>query len=266
MPTITRRLYRFRNLLATLTRRDLKARYRGSMLGWLWSLVTPLLLLGVYTFVFNYVFRPKFAEIDPYSLFLITGLFPWIWVQTSLLEGTASLLSNSDLLRKATFPAELLPVVPVLVNLVHYLLSLPILGVAFVVAHAKGFAVGGVGAFALPLIVLLQLPMVAGLALGLATLNAHFKDVKDLLANVLMICFFMTPILYDLRMIEEPLLHSVVAANPFTPFVLAYQSALFHGTFPTFDLWWKMVLMSALGWWLGTLLFERLSDTLVEAV
>ena len=127
MSQVAKRLFVFRGLLWTLVVRELKARYRGSFLGYFWSLVNPLLLLAVYTFVFNYIFRPRMEGADPYALFLMTGLFPWVWASTSLLEGTVSLTANAGLIRKAVFPAEVLPVVNVLANLVHFLFALPIL-------------------------------------------------------------------------------------------------------------------------------------------
>ena len=105
-------IFRFRGLLATLTSRELKARYRGSVLGFLWSLANPLLLLAVYSFVFSVVFKPaRRRRHEPYALFLVSGLFPWIWLSASPLEGSMSLVANSGLIRKAVFPAELLPMV-----------------------------------------------------------------------------------------------------------------------------------------------------------
>ena len=127
-------LFRFRGLLATLTSRELKARYRGSVLGFLWSLANPLLLLAVYTFVFSVVFKPgDRGGMTPYALFLVSGLFPWIWTSASALEGSMSLIANSGLIRKAVFPAELLPMVSVLSNLVHFLFALPIV----IAAHRR---------------------------------------------------------------------------------------------------------------------------------
>ena len=111
---IASRVFRHRGLLAALTLRELKARYRGSILGFFWSLVQPLLLLAVYTFVFSVVFQPRSAGADPYALFLVCGLFPWIWLSTALVEGTTSLVASAGLIRRAVFPAELLPIVPVL--------------------------------------------------------------------------------------------------------------------------------------------------------
>jgi len=259
-------LVRFRGLLATLTSRDLKARYRGSVLGFLWSLVNPLLLLVVYSFVFGYVFRrPVGGDAEPYALFLIVGLFPWIWASGALLEGTMSLTTNAGLLRKAVFPVELLPAVPVLANLVHLLLALPIVAGALIVGRVLGHPVGGWGAVALPAVLALQLVMLGGLALGLAALNVHFKDVRDLLANLLTLLFFTAPILYPLNAVPESL-RWLVLLNPFTPFTLAYQTTLFFGRLPGAAAWAQMGAVAVVSWAAGAWLFGRLRETLVEAV
>lgn len=260
-------LFRFRGLLGTLTSRELKARYRGSLLGFFWSLANPLLLLAVYTFVFSVVFKPdERGGMSPYALFLVSGLFPWIWISASALEGSMSLLANSGLIRKAVFPAELLPMVSVLSNLVHLLFAMPIVIVALVAGRILGYPVGGISTLALPAILLLHLPMVSGLALGVSALTVHFKDVRDLLANFLTLMFFLTPILYSLDSISHlaPVWWAV-RLNPFTPFILAYQTVLFRGQFPDPILWIQMALVSLVAWALGAGLFERLRETLVEA-
>ena len=132
------RLARHRDLLGTLTRRELVARYRGSVLGFLWSFVQPLLLLAVYSVVFGYIFAPRVAGAEPYPLFLVCGLFPWIWFSTSLAEGTMALVANSGLIRRSVFPLELLPVVPVLSNLAQLLLALPVVAAGIVIARSQG--------------------------------------------------------------------------------------------------------------------------------
>lgn len=266
MLRILRDLVRYRSLLYTLTARELKARYRGSALGFLWSLANPLLLLAVYSFVFDVVFEPRVAGARPYALFLVSGLFPWIWVSTSLLEGSMSLITNAGLIRKSVFPAELLPLVSVLSNLAHLLLAMPILGVALIAGHLLDPAVGGPPALLLPAVMALELPLVAGLALGLAALNVHFKDVRDLLSNLLTLLFFLTPILYPLQAIGSDVLRWVVRSNPFAPFTLAYQQTLFLGVWPEPSLWVQMGLVSLAAWMAGTWLFDRLRETLVEAV
>jgi lipopolysaccharide transport system permease protein len=263
---VARQIFRFRGLLATLTARELKARYRGSVLGFLWSLANPLLLLAVYTFVFSVIFRPRVPGLDPYALFVVCGLFPWIWLSASTLEGSMSLVANSGLIRKAVFPAELLPMVAVLSNLVHFLLAMPILAAALLTGRLLSYPVGGVTALLLPAIILLQLPLVAGLAIGAAALTVHFKDVRDLLTNLFTLLFFVTPILYSLDSLAgRPLFWWLVRLNPFTPFTLAYQQTLFRGQAPSPQLWLQMGLVSLAAWTLGASVFERLRETLVEA-
>lgn len=263
---VASQIVRFRGLLATLTSRELKARYRGSVLGFLWSLANPLLLLAVYTFVFSVVFQSRVPGIEPYALFVVCGLFPWVWLNTSALEGSMSLIANSGLIRKAVFPAELLPMVTVLSNFVHLLFALPIVAVALFAGWLLQYPVGGPGAVMLPAVLLLHLPMVAGIALGAAALTVHFKDVRDILQNLLTLMFFLTPILYPLESIRPyPVIWWLVRLNPFTPFTLAYQEVLFRGRTPEPDLWLQMALVSLFAWAAGAGLFERLRETLVEA-
>ena len=263
---VARQIFRFRGLLMTLTSRELKARYRGSVLGFLWSLANPLLLLAVYTFVFSVVFQSRVPGIEPYALFVVCGLFPWIWLSTSTLEGSMSLIANSGLIRKAVFPAELLPMVSVLSNFVHLLFAMPILIVALFAGWVLHYPVGGPSALLLPAVLALHLPMVAGLALGASALTVHFKDVRDILQNLLTLMFFLTPILYALESVQRfPIIWWVVRLNPFTPFTLAYQQVLFRGQMPSNDLWIQMALVSAFFWIAGAGLFERLRETLVEA-
>lgn len=271
MLRVLRQLFRFRGLLFTLTSRELKARYRGSVLGFLWSLANPLLLLAVYSFVFGVLFRPARSEgvgEGPYALFIVSGLFPWVWLSTSALEGSMSLIANSGLIRKAVFPAELLPMVVVLSNLVHLLLAMPVVLAAVLASWLlSDHGVGGVSAVYLPLVILLHLPMVSGLALGASALTVHFKDVRDLLANLLTLLFFLTPILYHLDFFagQFRFMAWLVRLNPFTPFTLAYQDVLFFGRPPTPLLWTQMALVSLVFWIVGAWLFDRLRETLVEA-
>jgi ABC-type polysaccharide/polyol phosphate export permease len=263
----TLRLVRFRGLLWTLVARELKARYRGSLLGFFWSLVNPLLLLAVYSFVFTVIFEPRVAGTEPYPLFLMTGLFPWIWISTSLLEGSQSLLANAGLIRKAVFPAEILPMVSVLANLTHFVLALPILGGALVFGVLRGHDVGGWSALLLPFVIALELVVVGGLTIGLSALNVHFKDVKDILQNVMALLLYLTPIIYPLEWISvAPLRWIIQWLNPFTPFTVAFQRILFQGVLPEPSLVLHMVVWGVVAWSVGVWFFDRLSDSLVEAV
>ena len=161
----------------------------------------------------------------------------------------------------------MLPVVSTLSTLVHFLLAMPVLLVAVIVARLLGNPVGGWPVVLLPLAILVQLPFTGGLVLAFSALNVHFKDVRDLLANLLTLAFFLTPILYPLDSIATvPLLQTVVAANPLTPFVRLYQDILFYGHVPEAALWLQAAGLALVAWAIGTWLFDRLSQTLVEAV
>src|SRR6188472_3219032 len=120
-------LLRYRGLIQSLVARELKARYRGSVLGFFWSFVNPLLLLTIYTFVFTKILPGANKDLEPFAVFMFSGLLPWTWFASSLLEGSGSLISGGNLIKKVLFPAEVLPIVSVLANLVHFGLGLIIL-------------------------------------------------------------------------------------------------------------------------------------------
>ena len=189
------RLGRYRGLIQSLVARELKARYRGSVLGFFWSFINPLLLLLVYSFVFKYVLPAQDEGIEPYALFMFCGILPWTWFSSSLLESSNVLISGGNLIKKVLFPAEILPIVTVLANMVHFFLGLPIL-VGFLVYYRRadhgrrarsGFPVVVAGAVR---------SSRSACALILSALTVHFRDIRDILANLLTFWFFATPIIY----------------------------------------------------------------------
>ena len=119
-------LFRYRGLIGSLVARELKARYRGSVLGFLWSFINPLLLLAIYSFIFTTIMPNRAEGLQPYALFLLCGILPWNWFSTSLNEAAGSLIAGGNLIKKVLFPAEVLPIVSVLANMVHFFLALPI--------------------------------------------------------------------------------------------------------------------------------------------
>src|SRR5262245_61056922 len=131
------RLFRYRGLIQSLVARELKARYRGSVLGFFWSFINPLLLLLVYSFVFSYVMPAAHdPRIEPYALFMFCGILPWTWFSSSLAESAGVLISGGNLIKKVLFPAEILPIVTVVANMVHFFLGLPILPAFLLWYHA----------------------------------------------------------------------------------------------------------------------------------
>jgi ABC-type polysaccharide/polyol phosphate export permease len=261
-----RTLVGYRALIQSMVARDLKARYRGSVLGFLWSFVNPLLLLLVYTFVFSIVMpgaRAVGVEPREYPVFMFCGLLPWAWFSSSLLESSTVLISGGNLIRKVLFPAEVLPLVTVVAGLVNFCLGLPIL-FGFVVYF--GVPILWTDLLWLPAIVAVQLTLTLGLALFLSALTVHFRDVRDLLSNLLMLWFFATPILYPLQAVP-PGARWMMQINPVAHLAMAYQQVLF--TPGPFADWGRLLAVaggSVLVLVAGYAFFDRLRDTLPEAV
>ena len=259
-----RRLFRYRALIQSLVARDLKARYRGSTLGFVWSFVNPLLLLLIYTFVFTVVIeRPPGDRLRPFALFMFCGILPWTWFQSTLLESSNVLIAGGNLIRKVLFPAEVLPVVSVLAGMVHFFLGLPILA-AFFIYYGRPLL--PVYLWWLPVIVVVQLALTLGLALLVSSLTVHFRDRRDLLANLLTFWFFATPIIYTLDDAPE-IVRPYLNLNPFTHLAMAYQEVLFlEGPFTQ---WRRLLALGAASVAVlafGYFVFDRLRDTLAEEV
>lgn len=271
-------LVRYRGLIQSLVTRDLKARYRGSVLGFFWSFVNPLMLLLIYNFVFTNLLPNTVKALSPYALFMFCGLLPWTWFSSALNESAGSLISGGNLIKKVLFPAEVLPIVSVISSMVHFLLGLPIL-VGFMVwaNHLPDLN----ELYWFPIIVAVQFVFTLALALFLSALTVHFRDIRDLLANLLTFWFFATPIIYYYKDFKPTVSAAagVDAAgaldrylhwfnwNPFFHLAVSYQEVLFH-VGPFGHKWWllamgggSIVLFLAAYW-----LFDRLRDSFAEAV
>jgi homopolymeric O-antigen transport system permease protein len=256
-------LPRYRGLIQSLVARELKARYRGSVLGFFWSFFNPLLLLMVYTFVFSHVMTPP-KDIENYALFLFCGLLPWTWFSTSLIESSNVLIAGGNLIKKVVFPAEILPIVTVLANLVQFLLGLPIL-VAFLIYFDAPLQLSEIIWF--PFVLAVQLLLTIGLALILAALTVHFRDIKDILANIMTLWFFVTPIIYYWKNPPDPRIRRLLDLNPFTHLAISYQEILyFDGDFGH-GKWLAALGLGSIGLFLfGYFLFDRLRDSFAEEV
>ena len=259
-----RTLYRYRQLLMALTARDLKARYRGSVLGFFWSLANPLLLLAVYTIVFT-IFFPS-NVVRPYPLFLFAGILPWTFFSAAILESTTSISSNAALIKKVMFPAEALPLVVVMSHLVHFLLALPVLMLAMLLFALHGDIRIQPTIALLPVLVVLQAIFVAGIAMCVASVSVLFRDLRDIIANLLQLGFFITPIIYLIDNITYRPLRALLRLNPMTPFVVSYQDILFFGHAPGAADSLLMVSYAGLSIAAGFSVFGRLRDTLAEAI
>ena len=254
-------LLRYRALIQSLVSRELKARYRGSVLGFLWSFINPLLLLLTYTLVFTLILRvPQTERMAPYYLFFFCGLLPWTWFSSSLAESAGVLIAGGNLIKKVLFPAEVLPAVTVFANLAHFLLGLPIL-LAFLAIESRI----SWNLLLLPLPIFVQLVLTLGCALFLSALTVHFRDMGNLLAHILQLWFFATPILYDVEILQGTM-RQLMRFNPMGHVIISYQQIFFFGHFDHWRGLGAALLAGVVTFAIGAFVFDRLRDTLSEGV
>ncbi len=267
-------LYKYRQLISTLVSRELKARYRGTVFGFLWSFLNPLLLLAVYSVVFGIILPGSSGRVEDvdlkginYAIFLFTGLLPWLWFNASILESANVLFIHGNLIKKIQFPIEVLPIMVVLTNLINFVLGVPIL-IFMVIFFANGFTLSWWVLF-FPVAVLVQFVFTMGLSFLVSALTVHFRDLKDILSNLLTLWFFATPIIYafgNAQIQKNKALVWALSLNPMTHIIEAYHYTFVYGSLPH----WKKLpvtfLVGLLCFYAGYMLFDKLRDTFVEEV
>ena len=249
-------LLRYRDLFGSLFRRDLQAKYKGSLLGVLWSLANPLVLMGVYALVFSVLW--KVADIGNYPLFLLAGLLTWVFFASSLQAASRSMLEAANLIRKTRFPRQLVPLSVVATQLVGFAAMLAVLvPLDFVLLPETRDTV----LLALPL-GLLVIGLVAGLSLAVACLNVLYRDVEHLVSALLLPWFFLTPVLYtsDLLPGYEGVVEALHWANPLAPAVTALRDPLFFGVLPTLGDTLYLAVSAAAALAIGAWVFSRADD------
>ncbi len=264
--TVLGLLWRHRALVAVLVRRELGARYRASLLGYFWSLLNPLFLLIVYSVVFTTIFEPRAVGMDPYPLFLFTGLLPWLFLSGALLDSAMTLIDNGPLLAKVMCPPEIFPAVTVISHLVHHILALPVLIAALAVCAVAGWISFPWTIVFLPLALVPWVLLTGGLALGISALAVHFRDLRDLLGHLLTVFFFASPIIYSLEGLGDSWVQPILVLNPMVSMVAVYRSVAFAGPLAAPRHWAMAMGLAVVAWWAGTVIFGRLRETLVEAV
>ncbi len=253
----------YEDLLRNLVVRDLKLRYRGSVLGFAWSLLNPLLMMLVFTLVFQVLAGNP--SIDRYPFFLMAALVPWLFTQHALTAAMRSVTSNAQLIKKVYFPRELLPVSAVLASFVNFVLAF---GVFWVIGLAFGVGSSRAMLF-VPVIMLLQLALVLGIGLILAALNVFFRDTEHLVEVGLLAWFFLTPVFYAMSVVPNHTflgldVHRwVFTLNPMATLVTDYRYASMWGFLPIRHTLVTVVIAAVAvgaGWWM----FRRLAPRFAE--
>ena len=251
-------LLAYREIVLILIWRDLKTRYRGSVLGFLWTFLNPLLLMIIYSLVFSVYMR---VEVRAYPIFLFAGLLPWIWFSSAMLSGASSIVESGTLIKRVPFPPHILPAVSVTATLVNFLLALPLLA-GFMVAW--GFPLGW-SLMTLPLTIAIQYVLTLGLAIVMSMLTVRYRDLQQLLANLLTLWFFLTPVLYPTTMVPERF-HGLLMLNPMAVLTISFQDALYGAHAPSLRHLSAVAVVAVVVFGLALTLSNRLRWGLAEEV
>jgi ABC-type polysaccharide/polyol phosphate export permease len=266
MTTVYGDLVRYRELFGNLFRRDVQAKYRGSLLGVAWTLANPVLLMAVYLLVFSVLWKTPFGSEGHYALFLLVGLSAWIFFSTSVQSASRSMLDNANLIRKTRFPRQLVPLSIVATHLISFCVMLAAL---LVINFALLPRVRATEWLALPM-GLAIVALTGGIALALASLNVLFRDIEFLVSALLLPLFFLTPILYPLSS-EQIASHDWVVdlihwGNPLSPMIEALRDPLFYGELPSLADTLYTVIAAVLALALGAFVFSRVDDEIAVEV
>ncbi|MEE8583446.1 MAG: ABC transporter permease [Acidobacteriota bacterium] len=252
-----RHLLRYRELLRSLIAKDLKVKYRGSYLGFLWSLLNPLALIVVYSLVLKVIMGVR--EIEP--LMVIAGIIPWVFFANTITNSTESIISNANLVKQIFFPREILPLSTVLFHFIQFLLAFAVFLPA--VMFFKGGRLPWTLAY-YPLILVLHWTFTAGAALFLSAATTFYKDIRYLTEVAIMMVFWATPILYTYPMVASKDLAWLFWFNPLSPFFFSYQNVVHFEQPPRPEHLIAMLFWSILMLVLGTAVFRKTRDRFAE--
>lgn len=271
-----REIWEYRILIMLLVRRNLQLRYRGQAIGFAWTQIAPILQLVVYWIVYGYILRNNF--IPYYPVFMAVALLPWHYTTESLTSGMRSIMDNYQLIRKAYFPREVLPISAVITSLVNYLLSLPVM---FLFIFIVKYSTSGImewpvpmAALYFPIILLIHSIFVLGLTLFLAGMSIVSLDTIHLTGIFLHIWFFLTPIVYSLTQIDDSISRIFRWINPMASFTEYYREIFYgqvsvSGLLPTPNIpatdsllrsFVTAIIVFVIGYWT----FRRLQDKIIE--
>ena len=258
MLTIFKPFYKYKFLLYQLVQREIKARYKQSVVGYFWVILNPLVLMAVYTFVFSVVFR--FPIDIPYPLFLFAALLPWNFLQQGIMSATNSLVNNDILLKKVAFPREVIPYSVLIAKGVDFLFSL-LLFLLLIIVFKVNLSASII--LFIP-ILLIQVILMTGLALLLSTFNLFYRDIQYLTNLVLMVWMYMSPVVYPLSMVPAKYIW-LYKLNPMVGIIEGYRAVIFGYPLEYSILSWAL-FVSLISLLLGFLVFKKFEKVFADIV
>ena len=253
---VFKELYQYRELLKTNVHKEIRGKYKGSILGVLWSFLNPLLMVVVYAIVFPYLMR---MTQDNYLVFLITGVIPWIFFTTVVTSGCNCVWTNGGIIKKVYFPRAILPISVVCAALINFLISCIII-LIFVFFSGIGFSFNILW---LPLIALIQSILSLGILFILSSINVYVKDVEYLVQFIMNLLFYATPIIYNVSMFPEKY-RWILYLNPMAHLIDAYRSIFYYKAMPNFTSLGIVGLVSIVVLVIGYSIFKKLEKGFAE--
>lgn len=253
----TAQLVRKRNVLGMLVTRDLKKKYENSYLGYAWTLLEPAMLIGIYWIVFSQVAK---LGVDDYVLFIATALMPWLWFRNSVTGASNVISQNSKLVSSISMPREIYPVALVLTEGVEFLATLPLV---WIIAAIYGVGPSVYLVF-LPLVILLELVMVLGVALLMSALTTLFSDIERVLSSFLRILFYLTPVIYPTGRIHNSVAHKIFVLDPLVGIFEMHRKVFFPDTHVTAGMITTSIVGALLFFVVGWAVFIRLERPMLK--
>ena len=250
-------IWKYRQMLASLVKRDLKSRYQGSFLGFLWMFLNPLMQLAVYTLVFSTIMR---SGIEDFYMFLFVALIPWLFFSTCLSAGTTVVFAQQDMVKKIYFPREILPIAFTVSQFVNMLLSFIVI---FAAAVLRGAWIEPSAWLCLPCVMLIEFFLALGITFFTAALAVYFRDLEHILAIVSMALMYLTPVIYPMEMVPKQY-QSVIYMNPMSSVIIAYREILYYGRVPQWQNLKNAALSGIIVLILGKITFSRLQRGFAE--
>ena len=260
MINLCRELYAYREMIFSLVKKDLRGRYKGSVLGFLWTFINPLFQLIIYTIAFSFILP---SAIEKYYLYLFVALIPWIFFSSSLQGGANSVMASQNLVSKIYFPREVLPIAYVTSCFVNMLLTFIII---FLVVACSGVPMNLTAIFCLPIIMLIEYMIALGLALLFSAVTVFFRDMEHILSIITMAWIYMTPVLYPLDTVSDSRIQKLFYINPMTSVIIAYRDILYYAKTPDFSTLFIAFCFAIASLILGEFIFSKLKKRFAEVM
>lgn len=252
-------IWDYRSMIVGLVKRDLRGRYKGSALGFLWTFLIPLLQLLVYTFVFSTIMR---AGIEDYYLFLFVALVPWVYFSSSVDGGAGCIVNQVNLVNKIYFPREVLPIAHVLSQLINMLLSY-IVVILVLLVSGKGINLSVW--WYIPIVILQETMLAFGLALLFSAITVFFRDLQYIISIFIMAWQFLSPVMYSVEMVPDDL-QKFFFINPMTPVIMAYRSIFYYKEAPNLHTFLLGTIMGLVVLIVGWTVFGKMKKRFAEVL